>query len=83
MSKLKLDVDALRVESFQVTKESPIPRGTVRAHSDIQPLDPEPDPYATAALCGSMLTWQHTCVQTCAGCVAYTGYCYYNISKAC
>jgi hypothetical protein len=32
MSKLKLDVAALRVESFSMTDEAAGPRGTVRAH---------------------------------------------------
>jgi hypothetical protein len=75
MNKLKLDVDALRVESFAVAPDGAAGVGTVLAHYKVPPQDPATiDPCVPySQTCGvscygsCVATCQASCYDTCAG----------------
>ena len=66
MSKLRLDLDALRVESFETVAGAAAERGTVRAHDDS--LDPGGP--SRGATCG--LTCPASCPPSCPGTCFWT-----------
>jgi hypothetical protein len=69
MAKFQLDVDALRVESF-ATAAAGAERGTVRAHSDPEPADPDAAflPITDWKTCqGDVCTARTLCYYTCNG----------------
>jgi hypothetical protein len=45
MKKLKLDLEALHVDSFQTAGDAGTPRGTVQANSIIMPIVSTDDPF--------------------------------------
>jgi hypothetical protein len=80
MQKLKLEIDALRVESFE-TRATPSDAGTVRAHADVAVENAEAitTPYTQQASCWG--TCKASCYGTCQascelgctdGCTQYT-----------
>ncbi len=63
MKKLKLNLDDLKVESFETTPEQPKPKGTVVGNAEpteLQPCDYSENP--TDCLC---VTYAATCPNTC------------------
>ena len=68
MHKLKLELDQLSVESFDVTTREGTPRGTVEAHG--------PTPVGT---CNSCFETDCTCDPSCASCVS----CYNTCNNTC
>jgi hypothetical protein len=75
MTKLKLDLHALRVETFETAADRAAGTGTVLAHYKIPPDDPATiDPCVVyTATCGvscngsCVATCQASCFDTCAG----------------
>lgn len=70
MEKVRLTLDALHVQSFATSSESPRGRGTVHAHD--APTDAVECPTGNAA------DWDNTCANTCMGtcqCEGNTGDC--------
>lgn len=61
MRKIRLDVDAVSVESF-ATEKAAVPQGTVRGHDDVTELCPAPSEYFT---CKWGRTEYDTCIVQC------------------
>jgi hypothetical protein len=82
MLKLKLEVGALRVESFDTTAEGRGARGTVRGNIDLSdygtcpPIDPLPPDYTeNLAVCASAGTCAVSCNGSCNSCYSCYGTC--------
>lgn len=68
MRKLKLDLDSLRVDSFETNDEEKVPRGTVRGHVDYtNPIvcDTAVDCSFNTCLSNCFTECAVTCYQTC------------------
>jgi hypothetical protein len=76
MRKIRLDLDALAVDSFAVSAES-APRGTVQGHGGRQSIDicePLPHDY-TEVDCTAAASCNGTCYASCGGgCGGWSGY---------
>lgn len=70
MRKLKLDVSALRVESFDTRSQPGQEHGTVHGH--LNRVEPRPDTYRDSECLGTPGTWIFTCQASC-----------YNTCKSC
>jgi hypothetical protein len=72
MRKLKLDLTALRVESFELRKAPAQGEGTVHGH--FQRIEPQPDTYRDTECLGTMYTWNASCPYSCFdSCTCMTG----------
>jgi hypothetical protein len=86
MQKLTLNVESLRVDSFEVDGQPSTPRGTVRGAMNIQTVTTcEYTANCDSGGCneGSAGCVVWTSPYTCTGCVAVTGDCHYDVSAAC
>lgn len=80
MRKLKLSLDALRVESFEVAVQQQGLRGTVRGAADTtlcpNDLEPPPPSDGTGIPCGSIMVCNTVPVTNCGDA---TPSCYYQV----
>ena len=70
MRKIKLEVEALHVESFEAGAAAPMPRGTVHANRIEQLRDDIPHDESQLACATGGYNY---CAQQTYGCVSYTG----------
>ena len=73
MQKLKLNLDALAVESFNTTGGGAEPRGTVQAHRPIETQGPECE---SIDICTNWYCEPGTAVSECGTCATNCGSCY-------
>lgn len=83
MKKLKLDIDDLKVESFETTK-IPDKVGTIQGHQYVIDTDPPNNPCGGGGGGGTIFTsyitqcrtcYRHSCVPTCGGDTCPTSWC--------
>jgi hypothetical protein len=78
MKKIKLELEALRVESFEAGAAGDLARGTVQAHVFNRDI---PHDDSNALACGT--GGYNYCAQPSYGCVEATSGCYYEITPLC